>query len=310
MNTSAKKKNRYTLLKLIAAAAAVFAVLGAAGFPLKTVYYTVNADGLAEGVRIVQISDLHSESYGKNMQTLINAIDAAAPDIIVLTGDIYDDILPKDNVTALLSDIGGRYPCFYVAGNHEFRTPKWADFKREAESLGVHVLEGENVTVNGITICGAARAADNSIGWADSVKKCAAALSAPDNTDNSHDDPGSSAGNTVSSADNTVSSPNAARSGFAVLLCHFPEDIDYYRSFGKFDLILSGHAHGGQWRLPFFQNGLFSPGEGIFPKYSGGRFDFPDCSMIVSRGLSRTKTKVPRIFNNPELVVIDITAEG
>ena len=91
-----------------------------------------------------------------------------------------------------------------------------------------------------------------------------------------------------------------------MLLCHFPEDIDYYRSFGKFDLILSGHAHGGQWRLPFSQNGLFSPGEGLFPKYSGGRFDFDDCTMIVSRGLARIKTVIPRIFNNPELVVIDL----
>lgn len=288
-----KKKNRYITLKLIAAAAAVFAVLGAASFPFKTVRYEVVVEGIGESVRIVQISDLHSERYGKNMQNLIKAIDSAAPDIIVLTGDIYDDVIPKDNTTALLSDIGSRYPCFYVAGNHEFRTSKWAEFKAEAESLGVRVLEGENVSINGITVCGAARSVDNSIGWADSVARCADDL-------NSNDDSLDKA-DTEQTPDN-----NGKSSDFAVLLCHFPEDIDYYRSFGKFDLILCGHAHGGQWRLPFFQNGLFSPGEGIFPKYSGGRFDFDDSCMIVSRGLCRTKTVIPRIFNNPELVVIDL----
>lgn len=267
-----RRKRRYTLLKILAAAAALFVALSAASFPLKTVHYEVTAPGISKPLRIVQISDLHSEYYGRDMKNLINAVDAAAPDIIVLTGDIYDDILPKDNVTALLSDIGRRYPCYYVAGNHEFRNSKWAEkHKPEAEALGVHVLEGENVTVGDITLCGAARAADGSVGWGDCVEKCA-----------------------------------EEAWGYSVLLCHFPEDIDYYRSFGKFDLILSGHAHGGQWRLPFFQNGLFSPGEGLFPKYSGGRFDFDDCTMIVSRGLARIKTVIPRIFNNPELVVIDL----
>lgn len=276
MSKSDRKKNRRIILKAVAAAAGVFAVFSAVSFPLKTVRYEIAAEGIGENVRIVQISDLHSELYGKNMKTLIKAIDSENPDIIVLTGDIYDDILPKDNTTALLSDIGSRYPCFYVAGNHEFRTSKWADFKAEAESLGVRVLEGENIDINGITVCGAASAADGNIGWADSVARCADLIKSSETSD------------------------------FAVLLCHFPEDIDYYRSFGKFGLILSGHAHGGQWRLPFVQNGLFSPGEGIFPKYSGGRYDFDDSVMIVSRGLCRTKNIIPRIFNNPELVVIDI----
>ncbi|MDE7294782.1 MAG: hypothetical protein K2N72_10205, partial [Oscillospiraceae bacterium] len=159
------------------------------------------------------------------------------------------------------------------------------------------VLEGENINISGITICGAARAVDNSIDWADSVAKCADGLSTlTPSTDDS-----------INQADTAQTPDNTGKSSdFEVLLCHFPEDIDYYRSFGKFDLILCGHAHGGQWRLPFSQNGLFSPGEGIFPKYSGGRFDFDDSCMIVSRGLCRTKTVIPRIFNNPELVVIDL----
>ena len=97
---------------------------------------------------------------------------------------------------------------------------------------------------------------------------------------------------------------------FNVLLAHYPEQIEYYRSFGKFDLILSGHAHGGQWRIPGILNGLYAPNQGLFPEYAGGRYDFEDSVMIVSRGLSRTKEIIPRIFNNPELVIIDIVPDA
>lgn len=135
------------------------------------------------------------------------------------------------------------------------------------------MLQGENVDIDGIVICGASAKSD--IG--DSVKVCA---------------------------------DNADTNSFNVLLAHFPEKIDFYRSFGKFDLVLSGHAHGGQWRLPPFMNGLYAPGQGLFPKYAGGRYDFDDTTFIVSRGLSRTIERIPRIFNNPELVVIDILPEG
>ena len=73
-----------------------------------------------------------------------------------------------------------------------------------------------------------------------------------------------------------------------------------------FDLVLCGHAHGGQWRIPGLLNGLYAPHQGVFPDYAGGRYDSEDMTMIVSRGLSRETTMVPRIFNRPELVVIDL----
>lgn len=273
---SEKQKGKKIIKRAVIAAAAVFTVSAAASFPLKTVYYEIPCDKINERVRIVQISDLHSEKYGENMKTLIKAVDEAAPDIIVLTGDIYDDVYPAENASQLLKYIGSRYPCYYVAGNHEFRTPKWTEYKKEAQSFGVTVLEGENVTVKGITLCGSAAAADRSFDFDDATKKCA---------------------------------ENASEDGYNILLCHFPEDINYYRSFEKFDLILCGHAHGGHWRLPFMQNGLYAPSQGIFPKYSGGRFDFDGCTMIVSRGFARTRNVIPRLFNNPEPVVIDLTVK-
>lgn len=267
-----KSGYRYPVLKAIAVLLLIFIVLGAISFPLKTVYYDIYSDEVREDVRILQISDLHSTYYGKNMNTLIEAIDEAAPDIIVMTGDVYDDERDNINTSLLIENIGSRYECYYVAGNHEFRTSEWAYVRKaEAENFGVTVLEGDCVSSRGITVCGAARSADGSISLDESLKLCA-----------------------------------EGAEGYSVLLYHYPEDIDYLRSYDSFDLILCGHAHGGQWRIPFIANGIYAPGEGLFPKYAGGRYDFDDCTMIVSRGLKRGIFEVPRIFNNPELVVIDI----
>lgn len=273
MTKKDKPTKKYLFLKILGALAAVFFILSAISFPLRTVRYTLVSRKVSKKVRIVQISDLHSCSYGKDMKNLINAVDAAEPDIIVLTGDIFDNRTDNKNSDTLLKAIAQKYPCYYVSGNHEYWGNMWDTFSRRAESFGVTVLQGENVDIDGITICGASAKSD--IG--DSVKVCA---------------------------------DNADTDSFNVLLAHFPEQIDFYRSFGKFDLVLSGHAHGGQWRLPPFINGLYAPGQGLFPKYAGGRYDFDDATFIVSRGLSRTMEHFPRIFNNPELVVIDILPEG
>ena len=75
---------------------------------------------------------------------------------------------------------------------------------------------------------------------------------------------------------------------------------------GGYDLILCGHAHGGQWRLPGLPGGLLAPDEGLFPKYSGGRYDMGGTVLIVSRGLARESTRVPRLYNPPELVIVEI----
>lgn len=273
MTKKDKPTKKYLFLKILGALAAVFFILSAISFPLRTVRYTLVSRKVSKKVRIVQISDLHSCSYGKDMKNLINAVDAAEPDIIVLTGDIFDNRTDNKNSDTLLKAIAQKYPCYYVSGNHEYWGNMWDTLSRRAESLGVTVLQGENVDIDGITICGASAKSDID----DSVKVCA---------------------------------DNADADSFNVLLAHFPEKIDFYRSFGKFDLVLSGHAHGGQWRLPPFINGLYAPGQGLFPKYAGGRYDFDDTTFIVSRGLSRTMEHFPRIFNNPELVVIDILPEG
>ena len=99
------------------------------------------------------------------------------------------------------------------------------------------------------------------------------------------------------------------RDSFTLLLAHRPERIEQDYLGRGFDLVLSGHAHGGQWRIPGLINGLYAPGQGWFPQYAGGLYSFDNTTMIVGRGLSRESSAVPRVFNRPELVVITLEGE-
>ena len=95
----------------------------------------------------------------------------------------------------------------------------------------------------------------------------------------------------------------AKKDHFTVLLSHRPELFENYVS-RAFDLVLCGHAHGGQWRIPGVLNGLYAPQQGLFPLYAGGKYEKGSTTMIVSRGLAKETTPIPRIFNPPELVVV------
>lgn len=90
------------------------------------------------------------------------------------------------------------------------------------------------------------------------------------------------------------------------MLAHRPEYFPLYAKMG-FDMALCGHAHGGQWRLPSLINGIYAPNQGFLPEYAGGIYHSAATTMIVSRGLARESTRIPRLFNRPELVIIDLT---
>ena len=217
---------------------------------------------------------------------------------MLLVGDIFDDVKDDTNTELFLAGIADNYPCYYVTGNHECWGGKYR-FDRQMEILekyNIPVLSGETETlaVNGETLH----------------------LSGADDPDvyMIHADPeldpqeySRAQANKEETFLTQISSMSDAVSedGYAILLSHRPE---YYEAYTKyaFDLVLCGHAHGGQWRIPGILNGLYAPHQGIFPKYAGGRYDSESMTMIVSRGLARETTMVPRIFNRPELVVIDI----
>ena len=259
------------------------------GLTLRT--YGVETDKIPQGrrVRIVAVTDLHSHIYGEDQQPLIDMINKQQPDIIALVGDIADDEEPDDGTHLLLEGIRGIAPAYYVSGNHEYWSDNYDRIKNMMESYGVTVLdnESEDIIVNGTRL---------SISGVDD----------PYMFDYTEDADYLEMGD----------EDELFRQRFAnlddgvlnVLLAHRPELIELYRQYG-FDLILSGHTHGGQIRVPLLINGLFAPDQGWFPKYAGGRYDIGGKMLIVSRGLSFNDL-VPRVFNPPEVVVVDITGSG
>ncbi len=248
---------------------------------LKVVTYTIETEKIANPVKIALVTDLHSCKHGENQEDLIDAINEANPDVVLLGGDIYDDVLPNENTSIVLGAISEKYPCYYVTGNHEYWSDDIETFLELVESFGITVLDGsyETIEVNGqsVNICG---------------------ITDPDvlRYTEGHDDIRQQLDNLADVNDN---------GNYTILLAHRPELIDTYREY-DFDLVLSGHAHGGQWRIPGLINGVLAPNQGWFPKYAGGLYEFKDMDFIVSRGLSRESTRVPRFFNRPELVLIEL----
>jgi len=259
--------------------------------------YLVSSGKVPEGsVRIVQISDLHSHIYSKDQQPLIGLIAAQQPDIIALTGDILDDNEPDAGAMLLLEGIRDIAPVCYVSGNHEYWSGRYDAIRALLESYGVTVLDNrwEELSVNGVTLrlCGV----DDPMMFEYTRDPEYLAMS----------------GGSENERDNTRALLKSRFSGLDdsalnVLLAHRAELIDLYLQY-DFDLILSGHTHGGQIRIPPVVNGLFAPNQGVFPRCGGGRYGFENGqTMIVSRGLS-FNAYVPRVFNPPEVVVVDIRA--
>lgn len=279
-----KAKPRRRWKRWLPVAAVMLAVLIVPGLynGLVVRYYTIESDMVTQPVRIALITDFHSCKYGEQSQTLIDAVDAQNPDLIALAGDIFDDEMPDTNTEFLIAGLAGKYPCYYVTGNHEYRAGKqtFADKMAILENYQVHILSGtlETLTVNGQTIA---------IGGAD--------------------DPAVRSVNSKTSFSAQVQQVRALaeEQSFTMFLSHRPEYHDLYAECG-FDLVLCGHAHGGQWRIPGILNGLYAPNQGLFPDYAGGLYQIEETTMIVSRGLSRETTRIPRFYNRPELVVIDL----
>ena len=257
--------------------------------------YEVDAPEVSAPIRIALITDLHSCYYGDK---LVDAIDAQAPDLLLLGGDIFDDEMSDTNTEQFLAGIAGRYPCYYVTGNHEYWSGK-ENFNIKMSTLqkyGVTVLSNvcERIEVNGtkINLCG--------VDDPDSYMIDFDRQSDPQGYENAKNDKINTFNQHLEGVKQQVQ-----QEYFTILLSHRPELFENYVS-GGFNLVLCGHAHGGQWRIPGILNGLYAPNQGLFPPYAGGKYEKNDTTMIVSRGLARESTPVPRIFNPPELVVITI----
>ena len=271
------RRKKYRILLVSALLSASLFVL-AVDDELSVVTYHVESDKLTAPLRLALVTDLHSCDYGEGQKDLLEQIERAAPDLILLGGDILDDDLPFEKGLAFLRAIGARYPCYYVTGNHEYWTGEIEEVKSLVRDCSVTVLEGDCATLDlkgqTIHLCGV-------------------------------DDP-TYMGKTATMAQVATARKAATSGKFTLLLSHRPELIGDYLPY-DFDLILSGHAHGGQWRIPGLLNGFLAPDQGFFPKYAGGLYRFDQTSFIISRGLARETTRVPRIFNPPELVIVELS---
>ena len=252
------------------------------GLVTKNYIMTTNKFNSGKTIRAVLITDLHSHVYGKNQNKLILKTKKQNPDIILLAGDIGDDEVPFDGAKSLIDGIKNIAPIFYVSGNHEYWSGDIKNIKQIIRSYGVIVLEHEykEIIINDIPIIIAG--VDDPY-WIKYEKN--------------------SSGKSMDKAFKELTLKNQ----FKILLAHRPERIELYKKY-PFDLVVSGHTHGGQVRIPFLLNGLLAPNQGWFPKYAGGMYKHDGTTHIVSRGLSFNPL-LPRVFNPPEIVVIDISAQ-
>lgn len=225
-----------------------------------------------DGFQIVQVSDLHNAEFGVDNEKLLALLEETRPDMIAITGDLVDSRRTDLDVAIhFVRECVKIAPTYYVSGNHEARIDaEYAALKAEMDACGVIILENESVALERqgdfITVTG---------------------LMDPDFTDPAQVLPGLTTGN------------------YQVVLSHRPELMELYAEHGL-DLVFTGHAHGGQVRLPFI-GGLFAPHQGFFPQYDSGVYEEKMTTMVVSRGLGNSL--FPLRFNNrPELIVVTLKA--
>jgi len=243
--------------------------------------YTIHSYKLPQKrLRIALIADLHNCVFGEKQEDLLRLLSKENPDIIVMAGDIADEWSnPIIGMQWLVEGAVQVAHCYNVTGNHEYWTMNVPALKTNLRNMGVTVLEGNIL----------------SIFW-DDVQINLCGLDDPDSVRGDH------RGHYLQTLDEfSVLSPDI----FNILAAHRPEYIEEYARY-PFDLTLSGHTHGGQVRIPLFLNGLFAPDQGWMPMYAGGRYQIANTTLIISRGISYYPN-LPRIFNPPELVIIDLS---
>jgi predicted MPP superfamily phosphohydrolase len=239
------------------------------------------------GFRIAQISDLHNQRFGPNQSRLLELVRMAHPDLIAITGDLtYHGRWSSDYVCELARGLVEIAPVYFVTGNHDVSSRNLLEMLKLLEGLGVKVLAGRSVAVQrckqSIVIAGI----DDPYIFYDKRKPAIQAVNQWKTS--------------LAALRNRI-----PRGSYTILLSHRPELIGSYAELG-FDLVLAGHAHGGQVRLPFI-GALYAPDQGLFPRYTSGTYSMGRTKMIVSRGLGKSNFPF-RIFNRPELVVVRLTS--
>lgn len=285
---TAKKKKLIIVLAVVAAlliAMVAWIAWGNTALELNT--YTITSDKLPEafdGYRIAHVSDLHNEEMGEDNEKLLSVLRSAEPDMIAITGDMIDSRNTNVEIALRFAEEAMKIaPCYYVTGNHEARVSEYDELKERLRSLGVVVLEDECIKLEQggeyIALIGVDDSSfDTDYLFGDSETVMEAKLQELTSEDGS----------------------------YTILLSHRPELFDVYVE-SSLDLILSGHAHGGQFRLPFI-GGLVAPNQGFFPEYDAGLYSEENTNMLVSRGIGNSILPF-RINNRPEVILIELQNE-
>lgn len=227
---------------------------------------------------IVQVSDFHNSMFGKDQSKILGKMKALKPDLILITGDLIDRRNTKiDVAVSFVKEAIKIAPIYFVSGNHEILSGKYHLLKTKLSDEGVIILDNDSVILKS----------------GQSTLKLAGII-----------DPGKIEGSgKVKKVRESLASIEGESADFSILLAHRPDLLKVYAKY-DYDLIFSGHAHGGQFRFPFI-GGLLAPDQGFFPKYDSGLYRLGKTTMIVSRGLGNSLFPF-RLFNGPELIVVKL----
>lgn len=284
----AKKKRLiiWATLSVVLIGLVVWVVWGNTALELNT--YTITSSRLPEnfdGYRIAHVSDLHNAQMGKDNEKVLSMLRQADPDIIAITGDLIDS--RNTNLEIALQFVKEAMkiaPCYYVTGNHEARVSEYDLLKAGMVSAGVVILENDqaeiNIDGNAITLIGV-------------------------------DDPSFQTDYLFGDSDAVINAKltelHTDGNGFTILLSHRPELFSIYAAHDV-DLVLSGHAHGGQFRIPFI-GGVVAPNQGLFPEFDAGVYTDGNTNMLVSRGVGNSIIPF-RVNNRPEIILVELKANN
>lgn len=244
-----------------------------------------------ENFKFALLSDLHNRHYGKDNIQVLEALEKAEPDMILIAGDLLTSQYHQriDTTVSLMKEMCKRWPVYYAMGNHETKMIQYADdfehqyelFVEQTASDNQHVLQNDRVYLEkyNVDICGLELARTY---YKRLVKNVLPMEHLRDLIGDSNDE------------------------AYQILLAHNPEYFEQYAKWGA-DMVLSGHIHGGIMKLPIL-GGVISPSLHLFPKYDGGIFRMGKTTMLLSRGMGVHSIPL-RFFNPAELHIVTMRKE-
>ncbi len=244
---------------------------------IKIIEYEVKSEKIKNNEKMIVISDFHSGKPEK----IIEAVNKLNPTLIIIAGDTFQQKRPIEVCEKLLSELSKIAPCYFISGNHEFekKSISYSELNELLENNKIINCDDKKISLNeNINIYGFKDylSLQTSVEMSLVIQK--------------------------QSIDEICKNMDSSK--FNMVLIHRPH---LFRKFDEYpvDLMISGHAHGGQWRIPYILNGFYAPQQGFFPKRAGGEYPLAHGVQIVSRGLIN-HWFLPRFFNRPEIVTINL----